>query len=196
MTGMKSLHPGLHVILDKLHQGVKLSDGELTQLRRQVGELEERERGGLAEGVADVVSVPSLAPSTVLAGRGTRSGTDRLASRSGKKAASFYRAAQEVFISTLGVGTYQGTLDSSDDTSYAATVHYALQRGINLIDTAINYRHQRSERAVAEGIRRFTEANFGSRDEVVVCTKGGFLVPGLFRPIASTLMTWLREHIA
>lgn len=178
MTGMKSLHPGLHVILDKLHQGVKLSDGELTQLRRQVGELEERERGGLAEGVADVVSVPSLAPSTVLAGRGTRSGTDRLASRSGKKAASFYRAAQEVFISTLGVGTYQGTLDSSDDTSYAATVHYALQRGINLIDTAINYRHQRSERAVAEGIRRFTEANFGSRDEVVVCTKGGFLVPG------------------
>ena len=46
--------------------------------------------------------------------------------------------------------------------------------GANVIDTAANYRFQRSERSVGEALRRLSAAGF-ARDELVVCTKGGYL---------------------
>ena len=45
-----------------------------------------------------------------------------------------------------------------------------------MIDTAINYRFQRSERAIGAAIEELARRGFG-REEVVVCTKGGFLTP-------------------
>jgi len=47
--------------------------------------------------------------------------------------------------------------------------------GINLLDTAINYRHQRSERNIGAALREMVSAGELQRDEVVICTKAGYL---------------------
>ncbi len=47
--------------------------------------------------------------------------------------------------------------------------------GINLIDTAINYRCQRSELAIGAALQRLFADHEATRDAVVVCTKGGYI---------------------
>ncbi len=44
-----------------------------------------------------------------------------------------------------------------------------------MLDTAINYRHQRSERNIAAALRQLTAAGEIQRDEVFVSTKAGYL---------------------
>src|SRR5262245_65610315 len=73
------------------------------------------------------------------------------------------------------MGTYLGDPDAATDRRYADTVVAAFARGCNLIDTAINYRFQRSERAIGEGLRRAFNDGGTRREEVVIATKGGFL---------------------
>ena len=61
--------------------------------------------------------------------------------------------------------------------AYEAAVTRALELGINVVDSAINYRHQRSERAIGAALRALVAAGKLARAEVLVATKGGFL-PG------------------
>ena len=86
--------------------------------------------------------------------------------------AAFYRTVRGLSISSLGIGTYLGAADDPTDQSYIDALVTAGSGGINLFDTAINYRNQRSERAIGAALRRL------QRDEIVVCTKAGFLTPG------------------
>jgi len=51
----------------------------------------------------------------------------------------------------------------------------ALRSGINVLDTAINYRHQRSERNIGTALNHLIESRDLSRNEVLVCTKAGYL---------------------
>jgi aryl-alcohol dehydrogenase-like predicted oxidoreductase len=88
----------------------------------------------------------------------------------------FYRPfAGGVHVSSLGMGTYLGDCDDAEDARYTATAVDALNHGVNLLDTAINYRCQRSERAIGEALRNVIARGTVSRDEVVVCTKGGYI---------------------
>lgn len=92
----------------------------------------------------------------------------------------FYRsAAIGGVVSSIGVGTYLGECSSDDDAGYSDAIEAAIASGVNLIDTAINYRCQRSERAVGAALQRVI-ARGTSRDAIVVSTKGGFL------PLADT----------
>jgi aryl-alcohol dehydrogenase-like predicted oxidoreductase len=50
----------------------------------------------------------------------------------------------------------------------------ALQSGINIIDTSLNYRHQRSERAIGRALAAVSGV---TRAEIVICTKAGYMVP-------------------
>ena len=87
----------------------------------------------------------------------------------------FYRpAAGGETISSIGIGTYLGECTEQDDGNYEDAVATAVGSGVNLIDTAINYRCQRSERAVGSAIQRILQQGT-PREAVVVCTKGGFL---------------------
>ena len=52
---------------------------------------------------------------------------------------------------------------------------HALELGINVLDTAVNYRHQRSERAIRTALGAAIGRGVIRRDEVVVATKGGFI---------------------
>jgi aryl-alcohol dehydrogenase-like predicted oxidoreductase len=88
----------------------------------------------------------------------------------------FYRAGPAgLTLSSIGIGTYLGECDDADDERYADTVAGALASGVNVLDTAINYRCQRSERAVGSGIERALAARTVTRDQVIVCTKGGYV---------------------
>lgn len=174
---MKSQHPGLRAVLEKLRRQERLTAEDLSRLKRQLADLEAR-----TDWDPDGLGPPELATASVtgsrLAGRATVVGTSRFAARCGEQSVSFYRRAQGLLASTLGIGTYRGRLDSETDAAYTATVSAAFGAGINLVDTSLNYRYQRSERSVSAAVRRFVERDGGSRDEIVVCTKGGFLVPG------------------
>ena len=107
----------------------------------------------------------------------TTEGTARYVKRfSGTAAPGHFREAQTVNVSSLGIGTYLGQADDKADGSYAASVVSAVENGINVIDTAINYRFQRSERSIGAALKQLEQKNF-SRDEFVICTKGGYLTP-------------------
>jgi aryl-alcohol dehydrogenase-like predicted oxidoreductase len=78
-------------------------------------------------------------------------------------------------LSSIGIGTYLGDDTDADDIAYADAVRHAITHGINVVDTAINYRCQRSERAVGRALSNLLLAREAARDEIVVCTKGGYI---------------------
>jgi len=103
----------------------------------------------------------------------TTEGTTRYADRFPEfRDAAFYRTALSLTVSSVGAGTYLGAADEATDQAYTDALTAAGERGINLFDCAINYRGQRSERCIGAALRRL------QRDEIVVCTKAGFLTPG------------------
>ena len=108
-------------------------------------------------------------------GWATLDGTARYRERFREVAASdHFRKQQDLWLSSIGVGTYLGDADDETDARYAEAVLTAVELGANVIDTAANYRFQRSERSIGAALRELTERGF-ARDEIVVCTKGGYL---------------------
>lgn len=106
----------------------------------------------------------------------TPEGTQRYASRFPEfKKAGHYRDFMGLTVSSLGLGTYLGNQNDADDKLYVEAVKAALSSGINLIDSAINYRCMRSERNIGQALRELAAEGRISREEVVVCTKGGFI---------------------
>ena len=122
-------------------------------------------------------SQAAAATTSLVEGRATPEGTKRVLKRFAKAHAdNFYRQlADGPLVSSLGLGTYLGECDDAEDARLIAAISAGLEKGVNLLDTAINYRCQRSERAVGEAIRNAIAARAIKRDEVVVCTKGGYI---------------------
>jgi len=89
--------------------------------------------------------------------------------------AGHYRDFLGLQVSSLGLGTYLGSQNAGDDPLYIEAIRSALLSGINLIDSAINYRCMRSERAIGEALRELMKEGKIAREEVVICTKGGFI---------------------
>jgi aryl-alcohol dehydrogenase-like predicted oxidoreductase len=83
--------------------------------------------------------------------------------------------AGELLVSSIGLGTYLGEPTAEADAAYSKAVRLALGSGVNLLDTAINYRHQRSERNIGSAVQAMASARELQRDEVLVCTKAGYL---------------------
>ena len=90
-------------------------------------------------------------------------------------APNFYRGDLAGYtVSSIGVGTYLGECTEADDAAYESAITTAIEQGINLIDTAINYRCQRSERGVGRAVQQSLK-NGTPRDAIIICTKGGYL---------------------
>lgn len=113
-----------------------------------------------------------------LAGRATPQGTLRYAARFHGAAARghFREISGGLVLSSIGVGTYLGEADEATDRGYRESVIAAVEGGINVIDTAINYRFQRSERSIGAALKDLARKGYG-REEVVLCSKAGFLTP-------------------
>jgi len=81
----------------------------------------------------------------------------------------------DITLSTIGIGTYLGNADEATDASYTNAVVRAVQLGVNVIDTAANYRFQRSERSIGRALQILTTEHGVARQKLVICTKGGYL---------------------
>ena len=114
------------------------------------------------------------------ANKATLEGTRRYASRLGASVnPGHFKVQQNLNMSTIGLGTYLGHWDERTDRMYQQAVQRALELGCNVIDSAINYRFQRSERAIGAALKYLVDKRKLSRDEVIVDDKGRLL---FFRP--------------
>lgn len=88
--------------------------------------------------------------------------------------------------SRLGLGTFIGNFSDEHSELFRAAISYALLNGINIIDTAINYRGMRSERDIGVVITKLIEDGLIERNQFVVSSKAG-IIPGdgeiMLRPI-------------
>ena len=82
---------------------------------------------------------------------------------------------QGLFLSSIGIGTYLGNAEPITDSNYTSAIVRAVQLGVNVIDTAANYRFQRSERSIGEALKILASEHDIAREELVICTKGGYL---------------------
>jgi aryl-alcohol dehydrogenase-like predicted oxidoreductase len=105
----------------------------------------------------------------------TAAGTTRYRDRFPDAAEDHFRERQQLWLSSIGIGTYLGDADERTDQAYLDAVVHAVELGANVIDTAANYRFQRSERAIGNALRELTGTKGFSRNELIVCTKGGYL---------------------
>jgi aryl-alcohol dehydrogenase-like predicted oxidoreductase len=74
-------------------------------------------------------------------------------------------------LSRLGIGTALGAPSDEEDLAYDRALRRAIELGINHLDTAINYRCQRSERVMGRTLRDIGPGG----PPVIVTTKGGYL---------------------
>lgn len=81
----------------------------------------------------------------------------------------FYREVDGLTLSTIGMGSYLGDTDDQAREDYVTSARRALDHGVTLLDTAINYRHQASERDLGQALAEV------DREGVFVVTKGGFI---------------------
>jgi aryl-alcohol dehydrogenase-like predicted oxidoreductase len=110
----------------------------------------------------------------MLKGRATAEATDAYAKKFPALPGNF-RPMLGMSVSSIGIGTYLGDPDDETDLAYEAAIKAALRGGIKLIDTAVNYRFQRSERNIGKAIGELVAAGELKREEVIVATKGGYV---------------------
>ncbi|MDC0202526.1 aldo/keto reductase [Candidatus Nitrosopelagicus sp.] len=107
--------------------------------------------------------IPGFATST-----GTKTFSEKFLSEN-------YNSFQNLHLSNIGIGTYLGEPDSQTDTIVKDAVKKSIMSGVNVIDTAINYRAQKSERSIGTALSELIDENSIKRDEVFICTKNGYV---------------------
>jgi aryl-alcohol dehydrogenase-like predicted oxidoreductase len=127
----------------------------------------------------------------MLKNRATAEGTTAYASRHADLTLNF-RSVLGLSISSIGIGTYLGDTDSDADLAYEEAIRGAIAGGINLIDTAVNYRFQRSERNIGKVIAAMVAAKEIRREEIIVATKGGYVT--FDGAVPADPRGWFEEH--
>lgn len=105
----------------------------------------------------------------------TREGTERFRARASVHEDAFSPAPWGPVCASIGLGTYLGAADEATDQLYEKAILRALDLGINVFDTALNYRCQRSERVLGRALAKAFDTGRAKRDEVVAISKVGFL---------------------
>jgi aryl-alcohol dehydrogenase-like predicted oxidoreductase len=108
-------------------------------------------------------------------GCATAEGTARYRKRFPNSAPHHFRIKQNITLSSVGIGTYLGNADEATDKNYSDSVIRSVQLGSNVIDSAANYRFQRSERSIGHALAWLMRDGKFDRSELVICTKGGYL---------------------
>ncbi|HVH85363.1 MAG TPA: aldo/keto reductase [Terriglobales bacterium] len=118
----------------------------------------------------------------MLTGHASHSGTARFRSRFPALAeAGHFRQPEHVlhlshlWVSSIGMGTYLGEPDADTDQRYTEAAITAIACGANVLDSAINYRFQRSERSIGAALKQAIDSGSVQRDELLLCTKAGYL---------------------
>ena len=110
-----------------------------------------------------------------LSGNATPDGTERYRQRfAATLPQSHFRRSQNLWLSSIGLGTYLGNYDDATDQEYHQAMVKAVGAGCNVVDSAINYRFQRSERSIGTALKELSNRGY-NRDEIVVASKAGFI---------------------
>ena len=110
----------------------------------------------------------------MISGHATAQGTARFGSGSAADGAN-YRVFDGLTLSNVGMGTYLGEPDGATDRMVASAIRESVRAGINVIDTAINYRSQKAERAVGAALAELIGEGIITRDQLFLSTKGGYV---------------------
>ena len=110
----------------------------------------------------------------MISGYATPNGTKEFATNSKANQLNF-KKTQNLTLSNIGIGTYLGEADEKTDDMVTNAVKKSVMSGVNVIDTAINYRAQKAERSVGRAITEMVKEKTVTRDQIFVCTKNGYL---------------------
>ena len=127
----------------------------------------------------------------MLKGQATAEGTRAYASRFARLPGNF-RPMIGLAVSSIGIGTYLGEPDEETDREYEGAITAALRGGINLIDTAVNYRFQRGERTIGRVIADLVNRGELRREELIVATKGGYIT--FDGEVPPNPRAWFEQH--
>lgn len=156
-TRLQEIAMARHVQRRHLHAAAWTAAPEPAPGACAIGAVPHRVRGRLEEKA-------SLSWQRQVLGRQAASGPDR----------AFFRAFNGAIVSSIGIGTAMGDLSRQVDDQYIEALVHGASRGLNVFDTAVNYRHMRSERCVGEAIRRLSRCGI-PREALLVSTKGGYI---------------------
>ena len=101
-------------------------------------------------------------------------GTRKFVQNSGVNEVNF-KKFDDLSLSNVGVGTYLGEADSKTDELVTSAVKQSILSGVNVIDTAINYRSQKAERSVGKAISELIDEGKITRDQIFLSTKNGYV---------------------
>jgi len=111
----------------------------------------------------------------MITGYATPEGTKKFAEKHTEISQQNYKIIHDLTLSNVGIGTYLGNPDLETDKLVEAAVKNSILGGINVIDSAINYRAQKAERSVGNAISQLIDDNVISREEIFVSTKNGYV---------------------
>lgn len=112
----------------------------------------------------------------MIRGRATEAGTAAYATRFAEAAPGHFRRLAGLHVSSVGIGTGGVTGEAGAAAGAREAVEAALRRGFNVIDTADSYGHGAAEAAAGAALAAALESGAAAREEVVVCSKAGYLV--------------------
>ncbi len=110
----------------------------------------------------------------MISGFATSEGTQKFAKNSGINPVNF-KDFQNLSLSNVGIGTYLGDTDNKTDELVTSAVKQSINSGINVIDTAINYRSQKAERSVGKAISELVNDGKITRDQIFLSSKNGYV---------------------
>ena len=111
----------------------------------------------------------------MISGFATPEGTKNFTTKNNSIPEKNFNIFQDLNLSNVGIGTYLGNPDSDTDNIVKNAVKKSVLAGMNVIDTAINYRAQKAERSVGQAISELVNENKISRDEIFISTKNGYV---------------------
>ena len=111
----------------------------------------------------------------MITGYATPEGTKKFAERQNQDSHKNYKNINDLTLSNVGIGTYLGNPDVETDKLVEDAIKKSILGGINIIDSAINYRAQKAERSVGNAITQLIDNNDISREEIFVSTKNGYV---------------------
>ncbi len=105
----------------------------------------------------------------------------------------FYINHNGLIFSKLGLGTFNKEPYKEENYvfHYIEAVKSAIKNGINLIDTASNYRYGQSEKEIGIALKELGDEV--DREGLIICSKGGFIQ--LDYPFPQNPYVWIEENL-
>lgn len=111
----------------------------------------------------------------MILGHVTSEGTANFARKNHIVGKNHFKQFLGLTLSSIGIGTYLGNADNETDVLVKDAIKKSILSGVNVIDTAINYRSQKAERTVGKAVSEIVEEGNVKREELFISTKNGYV---------------------